>query len=208
MVTAGQFPAHWTPVGAKRHRPGTKSPCAPVPGQSGQNQYVVWNTDSNGDYTSAATGILSGTSPALEAIEANFGETFPGAGPPASPGTPASTTATGTNAATTLEVGSSVSNNQTVDFADLPSGGPSAVDLIDPNGFLGKIENFASPDTVNLSGDWVFLRFSGNPAATLGTLTLQNVTSHADLSLKFVGDYAPSNFAITPGMTTTTIAHT
>ena len=209
VVTTGQFPADWTPVGAKETPTGYEVAFgAPVPGQSSQNQYVVWNTDSNGDYTSAATGILSGTSPALEAMEADFGETFPGAGPPASPGTPASTTVTGTNAATTLEIGSTVSKNQTIDFADLPSGGPSAVDLIDPNGFLGKIENFASPDTVNLSGDWVFLRFSENPAATLGTLTLHNVTSHADLSLKFVGDYAPSNFAITPGMTTTTIAHT
>ena len=173
VVTAGQFPAGWTPVGAEQTATGYEvALSAPVPGQSGQNQYVVWNTDSNGDYTSVATGILSGTSPALEAIEANFGETFPGAGPPASPGAPASTTVAGTNAATTLEIGSTVSNNQTVDFADLPSGGPSAVDLIDPNGFSGKIENFASPDTVNLSGDWVFLRFSENPAATLGTLTL------------------------------------
>ena len=47
----------------------------------GENEYVVWNTDSNGDYTGAATGILSGTSAELEAVEADFGETFPGAGP-------------------------------------------------------------------------------------------------------------------------------
>ena len=203
-VTAGQFPAGWTPVGAEQTANGYEVAWS-IPGA---NEFVVWNTDSKGDYISTATGILSGASPALEAMEANFGETFPGAGPAASLGTPASTTVTGTNAATTPEIGSTVSNNQTVDFADLPSGSPSAVDLIDPSGFLGKIENFASSDTINLSGDWVFLRFSENPAATLGTLTLENVTSHADLSLKFVGDYAPSNFTITPGMATTTIAHT
>ena len=215
----------------------------------GPNEYAVWNTDLNGNYTSAATGVVSGTSPTLEAVEANLRTARPspaagrrrrqrrlrpmarrpgagrqpvraeprrrGTGPllgsmaalvtagqfaatgagrggnrrqtgyevawgvpagtsmwsgtptptattPATPrgfcraqarhwrrwkptsartsparaarvaGTPASTTATGTNAATTLEVGSRVSNNQTVDFADLPSGGPSAVDLIDP----------------------------------------------------------------------------
>ena len=71
-----------------------------------------------------------------------------------------------------------------------------------------KIANFTSPpDTVDVSGDWIFLKFNENSAATLGTLTVQNVTSHADLSLKFVGDYATSDFKITPGMTTTTIAH-
>ena len=39
---------------------------------------MVWNTDSNGDYTSNATGILSGTSSELEAEELAFGEFFPG----------------------------------------------------------------------------------------------------------------------------------
>jgi hypothetical protein len=39
-------------------------------------------------------------------------------------------------------------------------------------------------------------------------LTLQNVTSHADLSLKFAGPYSKSDFDITPGTTTTTITHT
>jgi hypothetical protein len=160
---------------------------------------VVWNTDSSGDYTSAATGILSAASPALEALETAFGEDFAGA---------ASPTVTVTTAATTPEIGSTVPNNQTVDFADLPSGGPSAVALIDPNGFSGKIENFASPDSIDLSGDWNYLHFSENSDATLGTLTLQNVASHADYSLKFVGDYALSDFHIISGATTTTIAHT
>ena len=101
-VTAGQFPAGWTPVGAIQTGDGYEVAfSAPVPGQSGQKQYVVWNTDGNGDYTRAATGILPGTSPTLEAVEANFdetspGETFPGAGPHAS------TTMIATDGTTTL----------------------------------------------------------------------------------------------------------
>ncbi len=45
----------------------------------GANEFVVWNTDSNGDFTSTATGILSGTSSELEGEELVFGELFPGA---------------------------------------------------------------------------------------------------------------------------------
>ena len=92
MVTAGQFPAGWRPVGAKQTGDGYEVAWS-IPGS---NEYVVWNTDSNGDYTSAATGILPGASPTLEAVEANFGEDFPGAGPPASKTTIA------TNGVTTL----------------------------------------------------------------------------------------------------------
>jgi hypothetical protein len=105
--------------------------------------------------------------------------------------------------ASTLEFGSTVGKNQTIDFADLPTGGHSVVDLIDPHGFSGRIAGFASPDKVDLSGDWIFLKFSENSGATLGTLTLQNKTSHADLSLKFVGDYSKSDFDIISGKTTT-----
>jgi serralysin len=203
VVTAGQFAAGWTPVGAMQMVNGYEVAFgSPVPGQPGQHQFVVWNTDGADDYTSAATGILPGTSPMLEALEANFGEAFPGAGPPPS------TTVTTTNAATTLKIGFPVVRKQTVNFADLPTGCPRAVDLIDPNGFSSKIENFASPDSVDLSGDWNYLHFSENSGAALRTLTLQNVASHADFSLKFVGDYARSDFHIISGATTTTIAHT
>ena len=76
-VTAGQFPAGWTPVGAEQTANGYEVAWS-IPGA---NEFVVWNTDSNGDYTSAATGVLSGASPELEAKEAAFGEIFPGASP-------------------------------------------------------------------------------------------------------------------------------
>ena len=100
----------------------------------------------------------------------------------------------------TLEFGSTVSGNQTIDFA----GGRSAVDLIDPHGFSGHIENFASPNAVDLSGDWVFSGFSENSGGTLGMLTLASGATH--LSLDFIGDYTKDDFAIASG-TTTVITH-
>ncbi len=73
-VTAGQFGAGWAPVGAEETGNGYEV----VWGDPGANQYAVWNTDANGDYTSSATGVLSGTSPTLQAVEFAFGEGFPG----------------------------------------------------------------------------------------------------------------------------------
>jgi hypothetical protein len=103
--------------------------------------------------------------------------------------------------ASALEFDSPVSGNQTVDFL---GGGASAVDLLDPMGFSGKIADFASPDTIDLSGDWVFSGFSENSGGTLGTLTLSSgTTKHA---FTFVGDYAEGDFHITSG-TNTIIAH-
>ncbi len=117
-------------------------------------------------------------------------------------------TGTGTDTvsgASILEFDSTVSKNQTVDFTNSPAGGPSVVDLIDPHGFSSQIENFASPDTVDLSGDWLFSGFSENSGGTLGTLTLAKGATH--LSLNLIGDYTASDFAINSG-TTTVIGHT
>ena len=95
-IMAGQFPLGWAPVGAVQTASGYEVAWS-VPGQ---NEYVVWDVNSNGAFTSIATGILSGASPELEGVEANFGETFAGAGAEATPTTIA------TNGATTLaEVG-------------------------------------------------------------------------------------------------------
>jgi hypothetical protein len=76
VVTAGGFGAGITPVGAVKTAGGYE-----VAWSVGANEYTVWNTDANGNYTSSATGVVSGTSATLEAVEVNFGETFPGGGP-------------------------------------------------------------------------------------------------------------------------------
>ena len=53
LVTAGQFPAGWTPVGAEKTASGYEVAWS-VPGQ---NEYVVWNTDSNGDSQARPQGF-------------------------------------------------------------------------------------------------------------------------------------------------------
>jgi hypothetical protein len=82
VVTSGQFTAGWTPVGALQTGNGYE-----VAFKSTAGTYVVWNTDANGNFTNNATPVLSANTPTIEAVEANFGETFTGAGTPATPTT-------------------------------------------------------------------------------------------------------------------------
>ena len=39
---------------------------------AGADQYTVWNTDANGNYTGHALGVVSGSDPALQKLEASF----------------------------------------------------------------------------------------------------------------------------------------
>jgi hypothetical protein len=105
--------------------------------------------------------------------------------------------------ASTLEFDSTVGGGQTVDFlgGDFSRG---ALDLIDPQGFSGKIAGFASLDTVQ-AGDWNFSSFSETGNGMMGTLTLSSGSNH--LALHFLGDYSASDFSIASGATTV-IGHT
>jgi hypothetical protein len=73
-VTVGEFPG-WTPVGAEKTATGYE-----VAWSLGANEYSVWSTDSNGAYTGAVTGVLSGASYALQHLEPSFGEDLNGDG--------------------------------------------------------------------------------------------------------------------------------
>ena len=77
-VTTSTFATGWTPVGAVQTGTGYE-----VAFKNNQNQFVVWNTDKNGDYTSNATGVLPATSTStLAGLEAAFGnEDFAGLTP-------------------------------------------------------------------------------------------------------------------------------
>ena len=68
-MTAGQF-GGWTPIAAEQTASGYGVAWR-VPGA---DQYWVWNTDSSGNYVSDASGIVSGTSAALESFETSFNE--------------------------------------------------------------------------------------------------------------------------------------
>ncbi len=125
LVTQGQFGAGWAPVGAEKTATGYEV----VWGDPGANQYSVWNTDGAGDYTNAATGVLSGTSPTIAAVEANFGEDFAGS-PEATP------TQIATNGLTTLE--------QVGDLYELNPAGDGTGPLLEYQGSLVTAGQFGA----------------------------------------------------------------
>jgi hypothetical protein len=67
-VNAGQFGAV-APIAAAQTATGYEVAWK----ITGANQYVVWNTDGNGNYTSSWTAVVSGQSFALEDLEPSFG---------------------------------------------------------------------------------------------------------------------------------------
>jgi len=75
-VTVGQFGA-WTFIAAEQISGGYEV-ALHLPGS---DQYTVWNTDGSGNVVSNATGgIVSGTSNALESLEASFHQDLNGDG--------------------------------------------------------------------------------------------------------------------------------
>ena len=90
VVVAGQFPGKWTPVGAALNSTGTGYEVAfrNTATETPASEFVVWNVGLNGNFTGAATGILSSTSYQLESLETTFGEDLNGdgtTGPTANP---------------------------------------------------------------------------------------------------------------------------
>jgi len=76
-VLAGALGA-WTPIGAVQDATGYL--VAWRSGTGASAQYVVWQTDSNGNYLSQATGVVSGSNFALEEIEPTFAQDLNGDG--------------------------------------------------------------------------------------------------------------------------------
>src|SRR6185369_12565990 len=75
-VTVGQY-AGWTFIGAEQTASGYQVALKSTSG----NQYTVWNTDSNGNVIgNAVGGIVSGSSAALQGIEASFHQDLNGDG--------------------------------------------------------------------------------------------------------------------------------
>jgi serralysin len=74
-VAAGQFGA-WTPISAEATASGYEVAWK----NAGADQYSVWATDSNGNYTSNAVVPVSGTDYALESLEPSFHQDLNGDG--------------------------------------------------------------------------------------------------------------------------------
>jgi serralysin len=66
-VTASTL-SGWTPIAAQQTATGYEVALK----LASSNQYLVWDTDSSGDYVSAPLGPVSGASAALESIETSF----------------------------------------------------------------------------------------------------------------------------------------
>ena len=74
-VTAGVFGA-WSPIGAEKTANGYE-----VAWKFGTaDQYTVWDTDANGNWTSSPIGVVAGSSPELEALEPSFQQDLNGDG--------------------------------------------------------------------------------------------------------------------------------
>ena len=68
-IVVGQL-GGWTPIGAVQTASGYD-----VAWQlSGTNQYTIWSTDSNGNYTANLVGAISGNSTTLESCETIFNQ--------------------------------------------------------------------------------------------------------------------------------------
>ena len=67
-VTAGQYGAAWAPVAGEKVGSGYQL----VWKDDSADQYSVWNLDSNGNYTSSATGTVSGSEYAFQSLETTF----------------------------------------------------------------------------------------------------------------------------------------
>ncbi|MCJ2120619.1 hypothetical protein MKK65_29350, partial [Methylobacterium sp. J-001] len=68
-VTTGQF-AGWTPMGAEKTATGYQVAWK----VTGADQYTVWNTDANGNFTGYAVGTVSGSDPSLLKLEKSFAQ--------------------------------------------------------------------------------------------------------------------------------------
>ena len=74
-VMVGEF-GGWTPIGAVQTAGGYDIAWQ----NAGTNQYTVWTTDSNGNYTGNLVGAVSGNSYALESLESVFNQDLNGDG--------------------------------------------------------------------------------------------------------------------------------
>ena len=74
-VTVGQFGA-WIPISVQQTATGYEVALEEV----GANLYGVWNTDASGNFVSGPIGNVSGSSLALESLEASFNDDLNGDG--------------------------------------------------------------------------------------------------------------------------------
>ena len=186
-VTVGEF-AGWSFIGAEQTGSGYEVALK----ATGSDQYTVWNTNSNGIVVSNAVGgIVSGSSSALEGIEASFHQDLNGDGIILLSGSGSSI---GTNS---LVVGNGASAELTGAYSGSVSfAGATGSLIIDHsanfNGTIGG--QLAIGDVIDLAdinaGAGATLSYSGNNSP--GTLTVSDGVHTANFAL--LGNYTLANF--------------
>jgi aryl-phospho-beta-D-glucosidase BglC (GH1 family) len=178
-VVAGTL-GGWTPIGAEQTSGGYEVALK----VTGVDEYTVWNTDSNGNYVSQATGAVSGTSTALESIETSFHQDLNGDGV-IGPAVPANAT---------LELSAANSDNVTFESST------GTLKLDNPATFTGQVVGFTGDGTLAGSDhiDLLNLAFSNavqtdsTYSSSADTLSVSNGIT-VDL-LHFIGSYSQANF--------------
>jgi hypothetical protein len=128
-VMAGQWGASVVPISAEITATGYEVAWKVL----GTNQYSVWATDSNGNYTSNIIGTAAGTDPTLESIETSFHQDLNGDGVIGIPAAAPSLSASG--GPTTLIGGP----------GDVPIGGAAVDTFVFKTNFGAQtVSNFAS----------------------------------------------------------------
>jgi hypothetical protein len=185
VVTKGRFPAGWTPVGTVQTGTGYEVAFSAPTGTPGQNQYVVWNTDSNGNFTGNATGVLPGATSAstLAGLEAALGnEDFAGLTP-----------------ATPQQIGTPSPNGQLALVGNVyelnPSGGGLLLELggsVVTAGSLGGWTPVGAEKTA--TGYEVAWNLVGSPGND--TYTVWNTDSNGNYTSSAVGLVSGQNFSL------------
>jgi hypothetical protein len=168
-VVVGQS-GGWNPIAAEQTATGYEVAWKLM----GTNEYSVWATDSNGNYTSNLIGIALGTDPALESLETSFHQEL--TGPP---------TLTISNLAPTVSAGGSIPLGVHVTPAD-------ADDTVSVT-----ISGLTSYETITNNLDQTI--FSGG----LVTLTAAEVNSGLTLHSSYGGTGHPVNNLIVTASNTT-----
>ena len=192
---AGQF-GGWTPIGAVQTASGYDIALQDV----GSNEYTIWSTDSNGNYTANLVGAVSGNSAALESFETLFNQDLNGDGVTgvyAAPGTTQqiTTAIAGVSASATIGAGA------TLEIAAADSGpvtfaaSTGMLKLDTPSTFSGTIFAFTGNGTLSGSDqiDLTNVNFNSvHDSYANGVLTVTDGTNTD--ALDFNGSYVLANF--------------
>jgi serralysin len=178
-VVVGQF-GGWTPIGAEQTASGYEVALK----ITDVDEYTVWNTDSSGNYVSQATGAVSGSSAALEALEPSFHQDLNGDG----------VIGLAVTANATLELDGVHSDNVTFESST------GTLKMDSASMFTGQIIGFTGDgtlsgsdqvDLLNMSfGSSIQINSSYDPST--GALSVSNGAT-VDV-LNFIGSYSQDNF--------------